>query len=122
MLQYYRAGWKVSAFHEPRAKKWIKRQSTGNSRLFDDRKGEKRKPTYNTAADSASLVRGDQEDWKTSSLARLRRVSARPAKDQLWVEGVLSSWEDMGGDEREEKSRGTRRVRWGRGGRSPVGI
>jgi len=28
-------------------------------------------------------------------------VSARLEKDQRWVEGVLSSWEDMRGDERE---------------------
>lgn len=60
------------------------------------------KTTHNTAADSASLVRGDQEDWKTNSLARFKTVSANPAKDQQWVEGVLSSWEDIGGDRREE--------------------
>jgi len=59
-------------------------------------KREKKKhwTTYNTTADSASFVRGDQEDWKTNSLTRLRTVSARPAKDQRWVEGVSSSWED----------------------------
>ena len=62
---------------------------------------EKKEATYNTAADSASLVRGDQEDWKTSSLTRLRTTSQMPEKDQRWVDGVLSSWEeDMGDDGR----------------------
>lgn len=58
--------------------------------------------TYNTTADSASLVRGDQEVWKTNSLTWLRTTSQRPEKDQRWVEGVLSSWEeDMEEDEEE---------------------
>lgn len=46
--------------------------------------------------DSASLVIGDQEDRTTSSLTWLRTMSATPAKDQLWMEGVFNSCDDMG--------------------------
>ena len=55
------------------------------------------------------MVRGDQEDLKTNSLTWFRTVSARPAKDQQWVEGVLSSWEDIEGDGREEGGVGGQR-------------
>lgn len=39
-------------------------------------------------------MRGDQEAWKTNSLTWLRTTSQRPEKDQRWVEGVLSNWEE----------------------------
>ena len=65
-----------------------------------NRSQERKKRTYNTTADSASLVRGDQEARKTNSLAWLRTTSQSPEKDQRWVEGVPSNWEE---DMKEDK-------------------